>query len=241
MAQSIGVLIYDLNEACRRAMAGLVAEAGNGLSLVGETADEEEAVRRARDASPAVVFLSLRGPEEYGLIARLREGAPEARILVQAAREDGEAVFEAIRAGSSGFLTQRATPEEIVEALLRIASGDLAVEPAASTAGLEWIARRLGAADTPARLTRREVEILDLLSEGLSASGIAGRLWLSRRTVESHLANIYRKLGARNRMEAVFSFNREERRGRGDGGLRRGRRRDDVVWAAGPASATSAR
>lgn len=209
MSARARVLIAEPHEVCRRAIGDLIAGTRNGLTVVAEAAGRREAVALAAHHAPEVILLGLGGPEERDVIAELRASAPKARIVVLSLRDDGEAVFEAMRSGAHGFLPKSVDPSEIVDALRRVAGGDSAVHPSVTMEGLRWGARSGGATEggeVLARLTARERETLELLAQGLGSKAIAARLFLSRRTVEFHLANVYRKLGVHGRIEAAAEF-----------------------------------
>jgi len=193
-----------------RGVVRLACEHTSGLDVAGEVATGEEAVEACRMLRPDVVVLDLALPGELqGLdVARdVRASAAPPRILVLTGRSDERAVLDSLRAGADGFLEKTAGVRFIADALLRVAAGERVFTPEQEKMALSELgrlARRARAsAGVRASLTDREVEILEYVSHGLSVKQVATRLGLSPRTVETHIAKLYRKLGVRNRVQAV--------------------------------------
>jgi DNA-binding NarL/FixJ family response regulator len=199
------VLIVDDDDLIRAGLRAIL-DAEPGLEVAGEATDGAEVVPAAIKLRPDVVLMDVRMPAVDGIQAtRLlleRLDAPP-RVLVVTTFENDEYVYEALRAGASGFLLKRSKPAHIVEAVRVVARGDSLLFPAA--------VRRLAAAYGPAappglpgaRLTEREGEVLRLMAEGLSNAEIAGRLFLGLETVKTHVGNVLTKLGVRDRTQAV--------------------------------------
>lgn len=193
-----------------RGVIRLACEHAHGLDVVAEVVDGEAAIELCRTVQPDVLVLDLTLPGEVqGLevARRIRaEGLP-IRILVLTGRTDEQTVFESIRAGVDGYLEKTAGVRFIAEALRRVARGERVFSrdhERAAVAQLGRLARqRREASVLGANLTARELEILELAGGGLSVKQVASRLGLSPRTVEAHLAKVYRKLGARNRVQAL--------------------------------------
>ncbi|HET9724306.1 MAG TPA: response regulator transcription factor [Actinomycetota bacterium] len=193
-----------------RGVVRLACEHTDGLALAGEAATGEEAVEGCRTTRPDVVVLDLSLPGDLqGLdVARaLRSEGTAGRILVLTGRTDDEAVFAAIRVGADGYLEKTAGVRFIADALLRVAAGErvfTAKQERIARSQLGEMARRTReSSDVRAVLTQRELQILELLSRGVTVKQVATRLGLSPRTVETHISKLYRKLGVRNRVQAV--------------------------------------
>nr|WP_237742747.1 response regulator transcription factor [Actinopolymorpha alba] len=157
-----------------------------------------------RNLRPDVVLMDVRMPELDGLRATrllLDTVADPPKVLVVTTFENDEYVYEALRAGASGFLLKRARPAEILQAVRLVASGDSLLFPAA----IRSLAARHGTPRPPHPLTGREAETLRLMAEGLSNAEIAGRMYVSPETVKTHVGNILAKLGARDRTQAVIA------------------------------------
>ena len=193
-----------------RGVLRLACEHTPGLALAAEVGTGEEAVEAYHQLHPDVVVLDLSLPGDVqGLdVARaIRAEGGRARILVLTARTDEQAVFEAIRAGADGYLEKTSGIRFIADALRRVGAGERVFSPEQERVALSELARLAARArevsGLRAALTERELEILELLSRGLTVKQVARRLELSSRTVESHVAKLYRKLGVRNRVQAV--------------------------------------
>lgn len=193
-----------------RGVVRLACEHADGLTLAGEAATGEDAVEACRTIRPDVVVLDLSLPGKVqGLdVARtLRAEGTADKILVLTGRTDDEAVFEAVRVGADGYLEKTAGVRFIADALARVAAGERVFTPeqeriAVSMLG-EMARRTRESSDVRAVLTQRELQILELLSRGVTVKQVATRLGLSARTVETHISKLYRKLGVRNRVQAV--------------------------------------
>jgi DNA-binding NarL/FixJ family response regulator len=193
-----------------RGVLRAACEHTDGLALAGEAGSGEEAVEAFAALRPDLVVLDLSLPGEIqGLdVARAirAEGTPT-RILVLTGRTDERAVFEAIRVGADGYLEKTAGIRFIADSLLRVAAGERVFTPEqerVAFAGLGRLARQAReSSDVHPALTQRELQILQLVSRGLTVKQVATRLRLSPRTVETHISKAYRKLGVRNRVQAV--------------------------------------
>lgn len=204
---SIRVLIAD-DQALVRSGFRLIVETRPDLEVVGEAESGEEAVRRARELEPDVILMDIRMPGLDGIEATkqiVASGSP-ARVLVLTTFDLDEYVYAAIRAGASGFLLKDVRPVDLVDAIRLVANGNALLGPTVTRRLLERFADT-GHADTSsaaiASLTEREKEILRLLAGGLSNAELAQQLVLSETTVKTHVSNVLRKLGVRDRVQAV--------------------------------------
>jgi DNA-binding NarL/FixJ family response regulator len=208
---SIGVLVADDQELVR---AGLrtILDAQDGIEVVGEAYDGRRAVAEALRLRPAVVVMDVRMPHVDGLEATRRilaEADPAPRVLVLTTFDLDEYVFEALRAGASGFLLKGAPTQQLVEAVRAVAAGDAMIAPSVTRRLIDQFARRRPAAEPPAglaELTARERDVLDLVARGLSNTEIAAALVVSPATVKTHVARILDKLGVRDRIQAVIAL-----------------------------------
>jgi two-component system response regulator NreC len=181
----------------------MVLERESGMEVVSEAGDAETAVRTVLGHKPSVLVLDLNMPGELtslDAIPRIAEVSPDTRVVVLTMQEDPEFARQALRAGASGYVLKEAADDELVEAVRRAATGDTYLNP---SLGARLAAAPPEAAGPPDDLTEREVEVLRLIALGHTNAEIAGQLFLSVRTVESHRAHIQQKLGRATRAELV--------------------------------------
>ncbi|MEG2577754.1 MAG: response regulator transcription factor, partial [Glutamicibacter sp.] len=188
----------------------------DGLQVVGQAESGEESLIKARELKPDVVLMDVRMPKMDGLEAteRIAKDHPETKIIILTTFDLDEYAFSGLQAGASAFLLKDVAPEELVQAVRLVASGDAVVAPRVTARLLETYVRNAGAgnrnqpAETPHDpllddLTPREQEVLRALSEGLSNAEIAHRFFLSEATVKTHVRRILTKLHLRDRVQAV--------------------------------------
>jgi DNA-binding NarL/FixJ family response regulator len=203
------VLIAD-DQALVRAGFRKLLESTADIEVVGEAADGQDAVEQARRLRPTLVLMDIRMPRLDGIEAtrRLTAEASGVRVLILTTFGLDDYVYEALRAGASGFMLKDAPPEELLAAIEVIARGDALIAPAVTRSVIEEFVRRSPAPppQPPSleELTQREREVLELLARGLSNAEIAERLVVSPGTVKTHVAHVLSKLGLRDRVQAVI-------------------------------------
>ena len=211
--EPVRIVIAD-DQALVRAGLATLLDSQPGLTVVGQAGTGEEAVHLARKVAPDVVLMDIRMPVLDGLTATRRilsappsPGARPIRVVVLTTYDLDEYVYEALRAGASGFLLKHAPPEELLLGVRAAADGGALLSPQVTRRLVaEFAARRPAARRPPpelARLTPREREVLDLVISGRSNTEIAELLVVSLSTVKTHLAHILDKLGLRDRVQAV--------------------------------------
>ena len=179
------------------------------LEVVGEAANGEEAVEVVTRLQPDVTLMDVRMPVLDGIAAtrRLVDAGVGTRVLVLTTFDLDEYVFEALRAGASGFLLKDAPAEELADAIRVVAAGDSLLAPGVTRRVIDAFVRRAPAPAPPdprlAQLTPREREVLELLARGCSNVDIASRLFVSEGTTKTHVSNVLAKLGLRDRVQAV--------------------------------------
>lgn len=204
---SIRVLIAD-DQALVRSGFRLVLETRPDLEVVGEASDGHEAVALAGELEPDVILMDIRMPTLDGIEATRQIVASDskAKILVLTTFDVDEYVYEAISAGASGFLLKDVRPTDLIDAIRLIAAGNALLGPTVTRRLLDRFAASKTHFDSTliAGLTDRERETLQLLASGLSNAELAQALFLSEATIKSHVSSILRKLGVRDRVQAVI-------------------------------------
>jgi DNA-binding NarL/FixJ family response regulator len=205
---SIRVLVVDDQEMVREGFAALL-DAQPDVEVVGQAPDGLAGVAAVRAHKPDVVLMDIRMPRMDGLAATPLVVAEGARVLILTTFDLDEYVYEALRAGASGFLLKDAPAADLVHAVRVVASGEALLAPSITRRLIEDFARRPRTDRVPpaslAALTTRETEVLVLIAEGLSNQEIAGRLVVAEQTVKTHIGRILAKLGLRDRAQAVVT------------------------------------
>ncbi len=204
----IRVLVVD-DQPLVRSGFRMVLEERADLELAGEAADGVQALELARELDPDVILMDVRMPNLDGVEAtrRLVEDGTRARILVLTTFDLDEYVYAAIKAGASGFLLKDVEPSELVDAIRVVAAGNSLFGPEATERLVSRFSQPHAEGDLRAldALTEREREILRLLATGLSNAELAQQLFLSETTVKTHVSSVLRKLGVRDRVQAVIA------------------------------------
>ena len=206
---SLGVLIAD-DQALVRAGFRMILESETDLEVVGEAADGREAIEETARLQPDVVLMDVRMPELDGIEAarQLLASNGSAKVVMLTTFDLDEYVYEALRAGASGFLLKDVPPEQLVAGIRAVASGDALLAPSITRRVIEAFVQRPPPAAREQHskleeLTTRELDVLRLLARGLSNAEIAAELVVSDTTVKTHVAHILMKLDQRDRVQAV--------------------------------------
>jgi DNA-binding NarL/FixJ family response regulator len=205
----IRVLIADDHELMRNGLRAIL-DAQQDIEVIGEAEHGAQAVENAIRLHPDVVIMDIRMPRLDGIEATRRlavQGEKAPKVLVLTTFDLDDYVYEALRAGAAGFLLKDTPPRQLAEAVRTIAAGESLLAPAVTRRLIErYVSRPPG--DTARRerfaeLTERELEVLQLITRGLSNAEIGARLFLSEATVKTHVTRILSKLGVRDRVQAV--------------------------------------
>ena len=204
----IRVVIAD-DQALVRGGFRLILEAQKDIEVVGEAANGREALALARELAPDVVLMDIRMPELDGLETTRRLLADDVapRVLMLTTFDEDEYVYDAMKSGASGFLLKDIAPERLAEAVRIVAGGDALLAPTITRRLIEEFVRRPPPGSGPpaelSQLTERELEVLKLITRGLSNAEIAAGLYLSEATVKTHITHLLTKLNLRDRVQAV--------------------------------------
>jgi len=210
------VLVVDDHALFRRGLEIVLAQESD-IEVVGEAGDGAEAVEQAADLLPDVVLMDVRMPRRSGIEActAIKDVVPSARIIMLTISDEEGDLYEAIKAGATGYLLKEITIDEVATAIRAVAGGQSLISPAMASKLLTEFAtliKRDGdRQQVPApRLTERELEVLRLVARGLNNRDIAKQLFISENTVKNHIRNILEKLQVRSRVEAAMYAVREK-------------------------------
>jgi NarL family two-component system response regulator LiaR len=210
MSQTIRVLIVDDHTIVRKGIRALLTEI-EGIEVLGEAADGQEAIVQATRLCPDVILMDLAMPRMDGIEAtrQIKARQPESRVLVMTSFATDDKVLPAIKAGASGYLLKESAPEDLVQAIHQIYRGESSLHPVIARKVLQEIAHPSDRPPTTDPLTEREATVLRLVAQGLSNQDIAEKLHIGTSTVRTHVGNIMSKLYLANRVQAALYALRE--------------------------------
>lgn len=206
MTGAIRVVLADDHAVVRKGIREFL-EGEPDITVVAEAVDGEQAIALVAEHQPDVAVLDIQMPQVSGIEAtrRIKAEHPKVRVLILSAYDDDPYIFALLQAGASGYVLKTADSGELVNAVRTVSRGESALDPAVAQKVVQLLTsgRPLGAQAAAEPLTEREIEVLHLAAKGLTNKAIGQALAISDRTVQGHLANIYGKLGAGSRTEAV--------------------------------------
>ena len=204
---NITIVLADDHHVVRQGLRALL-ESEPGFTLLGETGDGLETVRLVERLNPNVLIVDLMMPGINGLevTRQVVESSPQTRVLVLSMHAGDGYVLEALKNGATGYLLKSAVTSDLIQAVRNVAAGHRHLSPSISERAIELLVQRTQASslDVYETLTTREREVLQLAAEGHPNTEIAEKLFISSRTVETHRANLMRKLGLENHTELVL-------------------------------------
>lgn len=207
--EPIRVLIVDDHALFRRGLAQVLLFE-EGIEVVGEGEDGEDGIEKAEELAPDVVLMDVRMPRLSGIEAtrRLASSLPSTKILMLTVSDEEDDLYEAIKAGATGYLLKEISVEEVADAVRGVVNGQTLISPSMASKLIQEfnnLSRRADRRAMPSpRLTERELEVLRLVARGLTNRDIAEQLYISENTVKNHVRNILEKLHLHTRMEAVM-------------------------------------
>jgi len=211
----IRVLVVDDHALFRRGLEMVLAQEPD-IDVVGEAGDGAEAVELAADLLPDVILMDIRMPRRSGIEAcsAIKEVVPSAAIVMLTISDEEADLFEALKAGATGYLLKEISIDEVATAIRAVAGGQSLISPSMATKLISEFAsmtKQSARESVPApRLTERELEVLRLVARGMNNRDIARMLYISENTVKNHIRNILEKLQLHSRMEAVVYAVREK-------------------------------
>lgn len=215
-SEKLRVLVVDDHALFRRGLQ-MVLEQESDLELVGEASDGAEAVEIAQGSMPDIILMDVRMPKRSGIeaTAQIKDLMPHVKILMLTISDEEADLYEAIKAGASGYLLKEIPIEEVADAIRSVWAGQSRISPSMASKLLNEFAAISKASteklEIPSpRLTDREMEVLNLVAKGMNNRDIAKELYISENTVKNHIRNILEKLHLHSRMEAVVYAVREK-------------------------------
>ena len=212
--EPIRVALVDDQELFRQGLMMLLG-VEDGIEVVGEASDGVAAAELAASVVPDVILMDVRMPRRSGIEAcvALKEVAPSAQIIMLTVSDEEADLYEAVKNGASGYLLKNSSIDEVAQAIRVVAEGQSLISPSMATKLLNEF-KQISRSDrqqlSSPRLTDRELEVLNLVAQGLNNRDIAKRLYISENTVKNHVRNILEKLQLHSRMEAVMYAVREK-------------------------------
>jgi len=208
VSEHVRVLLVDDDDLMRAGLRSVLSSDGT-IEVVGEAGDGREALARIREHRPDLVLMDIRMPDLDGISAtrEVLASSPDLKVVVLTTFEQDDYIFDSLNAGASGFLLKRTKPEELIAAIHTVAEGDALLSPSVTRRVVDRMAVQpvpVSAGRRLDQLTPRELEVLELVAQGLSNREIAETFVIEESTVKTHVKRILMKLGLRDRVQAVI-------------------------------------
>ena len=205
MSEPIRVIVVDDHPVVRQGIKSLLSEEED-IQVVGEAVNGKDALEKVETLKPDVILMDLVMPEMNGIqaIEKITAAHPDARILVMTSFAADDKVFPSIKAGALGYLLKDSDPEDLVRMIRQVYRGELSIHPTIARKVIQELNHPAKEPLTPSPITEREVEILQLLAQGMENKEIAAKLVVRDATVRTHVSNILRKLQLANRVQATL-------------------------------------
>ena len=202
--RKIKILIVDDHPIVRQGLAA-VLEHEEDLTVVGEAGDGVEGVAKARALLPDIILMDLQMPEMDGVdaITRIVEDGLKTSLIILTTYDTDDYIFRGIEAGARGYLLKDSPPDEVIKAIRTVRRGDSLIEPRVSTRLLDRLGQLSRSPVSETTLSKREIEVLQLMATGAANKTIASELNIGQSTVKTHIVRIFSKLGVNGRTEAV--------------------------------------
>lgn len=200
----VKILLVDDHPLIRRGLGSVIAET-EGMTVVGEAVDGMQGIKRARDLSPDLVLMDIFMPTMNGVEATaiILKNHPWMKVMMLTISDSEEDLYNAIKAGASGYLLKNVRPDDLVDAIRQVVQGGAIITPNLAPRIISDLVDEKADAQSPTALTQREREVLELVSAGMSNREIANKLFVSENTVKTHLRNVMDKYHFKNRAEAA--------------------------------------
>jgi two-component system, NarL family, response regulator LiaR len=205
MSEKIRVMIVDDHPVVRQGIKSLLGEEDD-IQVVGEAVNGRDALSKVENLQPDVILMDLVMPEMSGIeaIEKITAAHADARILVMTSFAADDKVFPSIKAGALGYLLKDSDPEDLIRMIRQVFRGELSIHPTIARKVIQELNHPAKEPLTPSPMTEREVEILQLLAQGMENKQIAAKLVVRDATVRTHVSNILRKLQLANRVQATL-------------------------------------
>lgn len=200
----IKILIVDDHPVVREGIGSMLKRESD-FKIVGEAANGQEAIDKARELEPDVILMDLRMPEVDGVeaITRIKASMPDIKFIILTTYSDDEYIFRGIAAGARAYLLKDAPRDELFKAIRAVSRGESLIQPVVASRVLDKLAELSRKAPAGETLSDREVEVLRLMAKGVSNKDIADQLSITQSTVKTHITSIFQKLDVTTRTEAV--------------------------------------